>query len=524
MPRRNIVKCWRDVGEIKKREAQIIVSLVIDELLNDVDKYVSGKWNGNSSACSIIPSTLSDSVLNKSHGINYDEIEDRRLNNWNKWIKIREKESKKIAKFTLRNKSECLLNSNPNNYRNVLKQKEIIDKLRNRKGDEEFWKLPEISARGLYTTLPKPKDLREVQIDYTQTPDAILREQNISITKHYRTEIYLKLLSDQKNMLKIHKRDPRMERLAIAKNCESMLKSKSSLESFKIPADNASIDDRKQILIVNGTNLNDENVLIKMSFKTFENEYQIKFITLKNAGDIAIDCYFEKCIMPDEIYLPKNIPQTFFFDKCSFRIVPGEEIKLNFSFYAKKRGYYLEDWLLNCKPACKNGHFVKIKLSGICKENCVMDYSIPLSKKPVLSIDPIEVEFRKNNPNFNYHPEIVEKLHQLHDEINESECEWNYNIDSLYNAILKHGDREKQNKIFNKFNKLVEDLMTKKRALKNQADDHKYPLVRNIICLFIERLEAEMENSGGDLTNQFSSIKTHFVKSLNKIVAILEAQ
>lgn len=204
---------WHDISECKKREAKNAASKFLNGLLNDVDTITTGVVYEKSS-CSIIPIFMPPQEE--------EILEDHRLVNWKKWLKIRERDSKKIARATLRHRRELLLNSNPNDCRKIFKRKEIIEKSIFDAGDLNFWKMPVKSRQGLYVTAPKSQatNCERPEIIYTQTPDALLNEQKITKEEDKSTLKILKLIERRKKEKLIktesfEKYHPRMEKLAL---------------------------------------------------------------------------------------------------------------------------------------------------------------------------------------------------------------------------------------------------------------------------------------------------------------------
>lgn len=204
---------WHDISECKKHEAKKVASKFLNCLLKNVDTITTGVVYEKSS-CSVIPIY----VPSKDE----EELEDHRLVNWKKWLEIRERDSKKIAKATLRHRRELLLNLNPNDCRKIFKRKEIIEKSIFDAGDLNFWKMPVKSRQGLYVTPPKsqPTNCERPEIVYTQTPDALLNEQKIKKEEEKSTLKFLKLIERRKKEKLIktesfEKYVPRMENLAL---------------------------------------------------------------------------------------------------------------------------------------------------------------------------------------------------------------------------------------------------------------------------------------------------------------------
>lgn len=204
---------WHNKSECKKREAKNVASKFLSGLLNDVNTITTGVVYEKSS-CSVIPIFM---PAEKE-----EEIEDHRLVNWKKWLEIRERDSKKIARATLRHRKELLLNLNPNDCRKIFKHKEIIEKAIFDAGDLNFWKMPVKSREGLYVTAPKSQatNCERPEIVYTQTPDALLNEQKIKKEEEKSTLKILKNIEMRKKEKLIktesfEKYQPRMEKLAL---------------------------------------------------------------------------------------------------------------------------------------------------------------------------------------------------------------------------------------------------------------------------------------------------------------------
>lgn len=200
---------WHEMSKCEKREAEDAASNFLNDLLNDVDTITTGIVFEKSSSCSVIQLYQTKDEASEDDVNNH---EDRRLVNWKRWLEIRERDSKKIARATLRHRKELLLNLNPNDYRKIIKKKEIAEKSIFEAGDLNFWKLPTKSRQGLYATNLKSQ---RPEIVYTQTPDAILNEQKLRKSEDKTTIKLLKLINGQRKIKSIESHQPRMEKLAL---------------------------------------------------------------------------------------------------------------------------------------------------------------------------------------------------------------------------------------------------------------------------------------------------------------------
>jgi len=546
---------WNDVNERKKHEAETTASKFMSDLLNNIDTIVYGEFSEKSS-CSLIPLYSASFEMRGNKLLNKDE--DRRLLNWKKWIEIREKESKKIAKATLRHRQELLLNSNPNDLRKIMKEKEIIEKSRNNVGDLNFWRVPEKSRNKLCLTVPmSQKCSTPPEITFTQTPDAILKEQNISRDNKKTTEKFLEIADShaRNNVLNIDsiaKYRPRMEKLAVCANVEDI-----SQESMP-KVENKVIEEpkkRKQILVINNnvldvTNEDKCDYLLDVTFNGFKYEKHSKSIKLENHGEIAVNIHFEKVKIADQYnFLELPADQTFFFDKNLFRIIPGEIKEIKFNFFARNFGVFNEKWTVKCDPPFMDNHSVVINLLGSCvqkhkgielnefkeeflrksaEQNIekeiqnILDLVTPKFRnyKRQLYDDTVREKFLKSNPNLNYHSDVVDILSEIYEEVKESECEWDYNVYDLYKIILNiHDNAEKQQLIYHRFNDALQQLMGKNRlSLEHDEKLIKNSLIKNNFAIFLEQFETEMEE-----TNDIRSIKKHLINTINKMINILES-
>ena len=451
-----------------------------------------------------------------------------------------------------------MLNSNPNDLRKILKAKEIIEKSKNNVGDLNFWRMPEKSRNKLYLTVPKSEQCcTPPEITFTQTPDAILKEQNIFRDNKKPMEKFLEIADSHArntrlNINSIAKYRPRMEKLAVCANDEDIAKQSVPKVECTIIEE---LMKRKQILVINGNVLDVGNedkcdYLLDLIYSSFKFEKHSKSIKLENCGEIAINVHFQKVNIPDQYnFLELPTDQTFFFDKNLFRIIPGEIKEIKFHFYARNFGVFNEKWTVKCDPPFMDHHSAVINLLGSCqkkhkrnefqefKEEILRKSAEQNVKKEIQNIlnlvtpkcrnykrqlydDTVREKFLKSNPNLNYHSNVVDILSEIYEEVNESECEWDYNVYDLYKIILNiHDNDEKQQLIYHRFNDALQQLMGKS-LLSLEHDDKmiKNSLIKNNFAIFLEQFETEMEE-----TNDIRSIKKHLINTINKMINILES-
>lgn len=557
LSREESLTTWHDINERKTNEAKETVSNVMSDLLNNIEMIVYGEVSEKSSSCSFIQQYSSSLEVKGNKLLD----EDPRLANWKKWIKIRQKESKKIAKATLRHHQELLLNSNPNDYREIMKEKEMIEKSRVNVGDVRFWRMPEKMKNNLYMTIPRnEKCCPPTEITFTQTPDVILKEQNIR-TRDKSTKQTFFEIADKKISYYV----PQMEKLVVCPE------TKRSLISFDVNSMRTKSEisvkpkSKEHILVINGLVLDVKNeigsdILIDLIFNGFKYEKHSKVIKLENLGEVAINFNFEKFKIFDCInFLKLPSDQAFFFDKLPFRLVPGETKLIQFNFFATNFGVFNEKWKLICDPPFMGSHSVVINCLGYCekkykrsefklielKEEILRKSAEQNIKEEIqnilslaksigskkqcreLFVDSIREKFLEENPNLNYHAATVDILSEIYEEVNESECEWNYNVNDLYQIILNihvndgedDDDGERQKIAYHRFNDAIQKLM-RKITLNVEFDEKmlKYSLIKTNFAIFFEKFETEME-----ITNDITSIKRHLLNALNKMISILES-
>lgn len=529
---------WRDVVGSKKIEAEEVAGTFVNDVLNDVERSVDGR-----SSCSIIPllTEIEDSEL----------LEDRRLSNWQRWIKIREKESMKIKRLTYRNYHDMLLNLNPNEFRKILNRKKIIEKSAEGNGALEFWKIPEKSRKELHLTLPKSqRTVKPFELIYTQTPDLILKEQNLTNDKTPRQ--LLKLVEEKlEKVTKIF--DPKLEKLSIKGNDFGDSKNPKSrgVDQVKFKTfEGRKKSEKTQILLIEGIQIDsdfpDINVLVDLVFEASNLQRDTKILRLENRGEIAMNFTFEQ---HDESVCKAKV---FFFNKSTHRIVPDEALDIPIHFYSQEAGLFHELWTLNVLPGFSQQCSIRISLLGHVKKRNINDeldkierdlvskagqYNAEETIKQLLQLsvseqktllkylckDPQESQFIAMNPKLHYHPENVQKMTEIFNIISEADQDWDYNVEGLYKMILQVGRGPQKKELYETFIENFNQLKNVPQASSiNEEKSIKFSLVRNVLSLFIEKFERFMMEDSSQLYCE-NLIKNSFYTSVNKIICILES-
>lgn len=558
---------WVDMVKLKSKESEEVATRCVENVLCKVESFVGGEFHNGSSACSLIPSQPESPIIEE------DFQEDHRLVNWKKWLEIRKKECKKISKSLYRRKDELLLNSNPNDYRKILNRKEVLQKSKLNKllmvgADTSFWIVPPQSRKGLFSTLPKSVRCPQPEIVYTQTPDLILKEQNIptiiekSQKSFLNSEYFLSQTKTRRDEIKtVEKCIPQMDKLVLRGNTagggDSLIVhviSQSEIPSAQESQQSLELEE-SQILIINNQELNVKYQQpafdpLELMFHGSIFEKQQQLINIKNIGAIAINMIWERTSKDSEEFLrqfPISRPsKTFFFNKNVFRIIPDEVIDFPIYFYPNDVGVFSEKWVLKCDPPFDVNTSISLNVFGCCKQNTnisqelqklqlmitkkagtknveqlikdLIHYSVPeCVLRPNLLFCNLEKDsFLKKNPTYYYHAEVIENLRVLHEEIVGNENEWNFDIQEFYDTILKIENCEKMKMCYEKFTTCVKELKVKRFECNSKSEAaKKQSMTLNIFETFIDTIDEELTKTQDVLDVSRKSSKMSKITILN---------
>lgn len=559
---------WIDLVKLKSKESEVVATRCVENVLCKVESFVGGEFHDGSSACSLIPLQPESPIIEE----NFQE--DNRLVNWKKWLEIRKKECKKMSKSLFRRKDELLLNSNPNGYRKMLNRKEVLQKSKLNKllmvgADTSFWIVPPQSRNGLFSTLPKSVRCPQPEIVYTQTPDLILKEQNIpkvieTSQKSFLNSEYLiaQTKTRQHEIKTVEKCIPEMDNLVLRGNTvgggdssivhlisqNKILSAQGSLQSLELEA--------PQILMINDQELNvkDQEAIfnpLELIFHASKFEKQQQFINIKNIGVIAINMIWERRSEDSEEFL-KQFPiskpsKTFFFNKNVFRIIPDEVIDFPIYFYPNDVGVFSEKWVLKCNPPFDVNTSISMNVFGCCKQNTnisqdlqklqsmitkkagtqnveqiikdLIHYSVPecVIRSNLLFCNLEKESFLKKNPKYYYHAEVIENLRTLYEEIVGNENEWNFDIQEFYDMILKIENCEKMKMCYEKFITCVKELKVKRFECNSKSKAaKKQSMTLNIFEAFIDTIDEELTKTKDVLDVSRKSSKMSKIVILKK--------
>ena len=584
---------WIDLVKLKSKESEVVATRCVENVLCKVESFVGGECHDGSSACSLISLQPLSPIIEK------DLQEDHRLVNWKKWLEIRKKECKKMSKSLYRSKDELLLNSNPNDCRKILKRKEVLQKSKLNKlsmvgADTSFWIVPPQTRKGLFSTLPKSVRCPQPEIVYTQTPDLILNEQNIPKVMETSQKCFLNseyLIAQTKarrdEIKTVEKCIPQMDNLVLRGNTAGggdepidHLISQSIILSAQVSVQSLELDE-PQILLINNQELNvkcQEATLvpIEIIFHASKFEKQQQFINIKNTGGIAINMIWERKFDESDEFLKQfpisRPPKTFFFNKNVFRIIPDEVIDFPIYFYPNDVGVFSEKWVLKCDPPFNENTSISLNVFGCCKQNTniskelqklqsmitkkagaqnveqiikdLIHYSVPecVLRPNLLFCDLEKESFLKRNPKYYYHPEVIENLRIIYEEIVGNGNEWNFDIQEFYDLILKIENCEKMKICYEKFMICVRELKVKRFECNSKSEAaKKQSMTLNIFEAFIDTIDEELSKKTQDVSrkpskmskivimkNDSGKLRENFVREkltdfIDNMVNILEA-
>lgn len=545
---------WSEVDLSRSAEVKEVAKSCVEKVLTDVEDFVGGKIQEKSS-CSVI--SLSPKL------VEHEEVEgDHRLANWKRWLHIHEQQSKKIQKHTLRRRKEMLLNTNPNDRRQILNRLDVLEKSSDAFGALNFWKIPEKSKKELHFTLPKSCKAETIpEIIYTQTPDMILKEQKIFKSG---TPKPLSRMIQKKFEQRVKLREPSTERLALKGNAlgdglDIFREKRRTFDSLRL-SQNKKFQkiEIPQVLVIQGVKVDnvipDKNILVDLIFKAHKQQRQTQILHLANQGDVAINLTF-KTVQPDEVdEILKRPQKVFFFNKFPFRIIPGESLQVPFHFYPIEVGLYQESWVITCDPQFSSECKIIVSLFGHCEKKYKIDKDLESIESEIIRKaaetdveriikdvvgmtiqddceirrskmfnDPIEMEFSLMNPKLFYHLGSVEELEEVFKKIRGKDDQWNFDVDKLYKMILEIADQESQKIYFNRFMTCFDRLKNFRST--DDCDDEdaiKFSLTRNVLGIFFDKFENILSGERAEL-DQEATIKENLCVAINKIVCILES-
>ena len=534
---------WKEINESHDEDSEDLVEELVDKVLKNFDEIVGGEFN-QKSACSL---------LKNRSPVEKPSAEDRRLVNWKRWLDIRAEDSKIIQKVTHRSRAELLVNANPNEVREILKNKKFLDKTSNDPVDIKFWKVAPTSRQGLHATFPKSdRELVPPEIIYTQTPDLVLKEQNVGKTKtpsRASRMLIEKLQQEQAGLF-----EPSMDQLVLKGNDKN-----PTIIEVKTPRrkddslflnrnyDRFRTEERKQILTINGIAIDstfpDKNIHVDLVFEAFKFQSKTKILKLNNTGEIAINLTFQDPPIDESLpFVPNS--KFFNYNNSTFRIIPGEALDVPFQFHPTQIGISNVKLTLACDPEFSRECQICINLLGLCEKkykieddlrkiedglvrnaaehdvnrvikeitrNCADHFKVVQRN---LFKDADKEAFNRVNPKLFYDPDCVQMMTEMFCKL----CggRWDFNIEALYQRILEIKDVEQQKLAYDELMQNIDHMKDSQRTV--VIDDEeltKFSLVRNIFAAFFDNFEAK-----SDLE---ASIKNDFTSAINKMICVLES-
>lgn len=499
----------------------------VDSLFHNFDDLVGGEFRGKSS-CSIPVSKKSSETTSK----------DLRLVNWKRWISIREQQSRKIHKSTYRSPNSMLLNLNSNVCRNLVKQKEVMEKCI-AKADLNFWKMPLKSREGLFLTIPKSERTIVPEIEFTLTPNLTLKEQNISTSNNENSVVkMLKHKVKEENCLF----QPEMDQIALKGGDVWLINDKNASIESALSSDYPKCEDEEscefpkcedeesgeselltQMLIIGGCRFdpNYKVTEVKLMFEAFKLQTNTQSLEFKNCGDIAINVTLKK-----DVCCKASVSGSFCFVESTFRIIPDEVRNVLFGFHPIKAGSSRLRLIVNCDPSFGK---ICIDLVGICQKKTACELpklvtnhgkaSTELKSLKKKLKDDEEERFILMNPNLVFDPDCIQNLNQIYNEISSSEDNWNFDTKDLYQRILKVENLE----LMQDFLQIISRIHAGERTITVKEEKlTKSSLAKSVLSTFVEKL-VDTASEANEVENIEQLNKANFLIAIDKMICLFES-
>lgn len=335
-------------------------------------------------------------ITNYKHPTTFTEsvIEDKKLTNWKKWLKIRKKDQENYKKILKRNENKLLLNSG-DNYRSRLETRELMEIASNpdyfTKNDIDlnFWITPEILSNHGNPHLPcveVPSNRKLKSIDkfvYVATPDLILEEKGLAksneLKKSIKHELNLpkmeKLFIQGKHLAgkKIIRKVPIIT-ITTAEETERETNEWSINHDAMIAAlriENEEIVRRLNPRFDESKENYNRTYNWDIKFSSKINEILEKQIFFENKGNIKIS-YNWRPIFYNSINFPQGGKKVspFFFNKNRGIILPGQILNFSIWFKAGNTGVKTENWKFVTDPIlCRED--ITFRFWGCCTEEII---------------------------------------------------------------------------------------------------------------------------------------------------------
>lgn len=530
----------------KVHEPERVVEGFLQNLLKNVDEEIGGEFHV-SSECEVIP-------LNEEPEDGLPKP-DRRLVNWRRWLAIRERDCRKIQRSTHRSRKEMLMAANPNTLREILRRKKTLDKTTAQPGELNFWKLPPKTRQGLHATLPKSERmLCAPETVYTQTPDLLLMEQ--SIVKSQAVDPVVKFFRE-KCEEEAKSFEPDLDLLILMGNYKEYKRQPKKPPSFQLShKPSKKVQERKQSIKIAGIQVTsdfpDVNVLVDLTFECFKSETQIQQLEIENFGEIATNLTFKESF-PNEAVPMLAQSDSFCFIDSTFRIIPGEVIKIEFHFHPTQLGLFRKSLVMQVDPEFSQECHICVDLLGVCQKKFKIDEKLaeiesevmkqaaelevneiikemtqnssgqlqPLQKK--LFRDDDQKNFSRVNPRLFFDLDCVENLSRMHRELTASDDKWDFDTESLYKRILEISDLDQQRLVYEVFSQNLNQMRRPRlEVVGDEEKSTKFALARNVFAAFVDKFE-EAAGDGRERWDLESSVKSDFSAAINKMISILEA-
>ncbi|XP_043479636.1 MYCBP-associated protein-like [Leptopilina heterotoma] len=456
-------------------------------------------------------------------------IEDKKLSNWKKWLKIRKKDEENYKKRL--NRNELLLNSG-DNYRSILETRELIELAKDplinyayqtkQDFDLNFFITPEILSNHGNNHLPtiivpNSRKLKLNNFSSIATPDLILREKGLTKRDEFKK---------RKRRINIIKKVPVItitnDNETENETSELYINPDAMIAALRI--ENENIGKRLNSIIELENN---HFHCWDIKFNCRINEKGEKFIVFENKGNIKITYYWREIFL-DSTNLPllllerRKKSSSFFFNKNHGIILPGQILNFPIWFKSGESGIKRENWRFVTDPLLsseniifrfwgftredeENGSKNKVQqienylnnklrdsaikeiLDEIVNDALIFQPPEPFYKQLFLESD----IFTTKNPSYFYNSILINEFREIYNKIFNN-SNWNLSIHDLRNILLEIEDSEFQHdNNLSHFVNLCKAASEPISIYLRTENSEKYEKIYNLLCSFVNKFENE---------------------------------
>lgn len=500
------------------------------------------------------PCSISDAPLIEDEEV----TEDRRLANWRKWTADRRKHYAAYTAYTGREVEDLLMNTpevfrRTVETRNLMECARDPKRVGEFAGDAGFWLTPEVLPKHGNTDLPDvPITLTKRQlgaapeVERIALPELIQREKGLLIrddqeppgnrSGHSRSRTHQ--LSRKFKLLE--PKEPEMEKLAVRGHrlgrtvpeapkipivtITGVTASESSARSAD-PEDAIVMKIQDRIFDLSDKQTgNEDHCRFTLIFKSSGSSAVERTIRLENRGTHKIIYRWRHGSQGSNLVTPTARGSPFFFNKNRDLLLPGQVAVLRVWFRSPEPCSAAEHWTLKTSPRMSLAPLT-FRLWGCCSFAPVDEHDLDpgsieryLDRRiresaihgiirgilddvgatgpPQPAYKSLFVEreiFLANNPAYFYHPTAVRELRTIYDNATTGDSpDWNSSLDDLRRVLLELKSPRDRKEALLRFGELCRDCLAP--SLYDPPGASKTSMVRNLLCSFANKFEAEAEH------------------------------